>query len=122
MVAEAAGFDAAAREDDARATTLSLVSDVASTYLQLREADAIIAIAEQTLASRASTLQLARRRFEQGLISELDVRQFEATVADPAARVADYARPAHGRRERVVTADGICTAYNCARPTFERTS
>lgn len=89
---QAAGFDAAAREDDARATTLSLVSDVASAYLQLREADAIIAIAEQTLASRASTLQLARRRFEQGLISELDVRQFEATVADPAARVADYAR------------------------------
>lgn len=89
---QAAGYDAAAREDDVRATTLSLVSDVAAAYLQLREADAIIAIAEQTLASRTSTLQLARRRFEQGLISELDVRQFEATVADPAARVADYAR------------------------------
>ena len=90
--AQAAGFDAAAREDDVRATTLTLVSDVATTYLQLREADAVIAIAEQTLSSRATTLQLARRRFEQGLISELDVRQFEATVADPAARVADYAR------------------------------
>jgi multidrug efflux system outer membrane protein len=89
---QAAGYDLAAREDDVRATTLSLVSDIASTYLQLREADAIIAIAEQTLDSRASTLQLARRRFEQGLISELDVRQFEATVADPAARVADFAR------------------------------
>lgn len=90
--AQAAGFDLAGREDDVRATTLSLVSDIAAAYLQLREADAIIAIAEQTLASRATTLQLARRRFEQGLISELDVRQFEATVADPAARVADYAR------------------------------
>ena len=89
---EAAGFDLASREDDVRATTLSLVSDIASVYLQLREADAIIAIAEQTLASRTTTLQLARRRFDQGLISELDVRQFEATVADPAARVADYAR------------------------------
>lgn len=89
---QAAGFDLAGREDEVRATTLSLVSDVASAYLQLREADAIIAIAEQTLASRTSTLALARRRFEQGIISELDVRQFEATVADPAARVADYAR------------------------------
>jgi multidrug efflux system outer membrane protein len=89
---EAAGFDLAGREDDARATTLSLVSDVANAYLQLREADAIIAISEQTLASRANTLQLARRRFAQGLISELDVRQFEANVAEPAARVADYAR------------------------------
>ena len=64
----------------------------ASGYLQLREADAIVAIAEQTLASRASTLQLARQRFEQELISKLDVRQFEATVADPAAHVADYIR------------------------------
>ncbi|MEP6832639.1 MAG: efflux transporter outer membrane subunit [Gemmatimonas sp.] len=89
---QASGFDLASREDDVRATTLSLVSDIASAYLQLREADAIIAIAEQTLASRTATLQLARRRFDQGLISELDVRQFEATVADPAARVADYAR------------------------------
>lgn len=89
---QAAGFDLAGREDDVRAVTVSLVSDVVSAYLQLREADAIIAIAEQTLVSREATLQLARRRFEQGLISELDVRQFEATVADPAARVADYAR------------------------------
>lgn len=89
---QAAGFDLASREDDVRATTLSLVSDIAAAYLQLREADAIITIAEQTLASRSATLQLARRRFDQGLISELDVRQFEATVADPAARVADYAR------------------------------
>lgn len=89
---QAAGFDVAAREDDVRATTLSLVSDVANTYLQLREADAVITIAEQTLVSREATLQLARRRFEQGLISELDVRQFEATVADPAARVADFTR------------------------------
>lgn len=90
--AEAASFDLAGREDDVRATTITLVSDVATAYLQLREADAIVTIAEQTLASRANTLQLARRRFEQGLISELDVRQFEANVADPAARVADFAR------------------------------
>ncbi|MDQ6613064.1 MAG: efflux transporter outer membrane subunit, partial [Gemmatimonadota bacterium] len=89
---QAAGFDLAGREDDVRAATITLVGDVASAYLQLREADAIIAIAEGTLSSRANTLQIARRRFEQGLISELDVRQFEANLAEPAARVADYAR------------------------------
>ena len=37
-------------------------------------------------------LRLARRRFEQGVISELDVRQFESEVANPAARVADFER------------------------------
>lgn len=88
---EAAAFDLAGREEDTRATVLTLVSDVATTYLQLRASDASVRIAEATRASRDTTLELARRRFAQGLISELDVRQFEAEVADPAARVAQFA-------------------------------
>ena len=90
--AEAGHFDYLASRADARATVLTLVSDVATAYLQLRELDADLGIAQQTLASRQTTLELARRRFAQGLISELDVRQFEANLADPAARVADFAR------------------------------
>jgi multidrug efflux system outer membrane protein len=90
--AEAAGYDYRAQEDDARATALSLVGDVAAAYLQLRELDEDVRLSEQTLVSRRSTLDLARRRFAQGLTSELDVRQFEAQVAEPAVRVADYAR------------------------------
>jgi len=89
---QAANYDVLAREEDVRATVLTLVSDVATAYLQLRAADENLHVAEQTLQSRQATLDLARRRFQQGLISELDVRQFEAQVADPAARVADFAR------------------------------
>ncbi|HEU4614293.1 MAG TPA: TolC family protein, partial [Kofleriaceae bacterium] len=85
--AQAGHFDLLATQEDARATALTLVSDVATAYLQLRELDADLAIAQQTLASRQTTLALARQRFKQGLISELDVRQFEADLADPAARV-----------------------------------
>lgn len=88
---QAANFDLLGREEDTRATTLTLVSDIATTYLQLRASDENLLIAESTRASRESTLELARRRFGQGLISELDVRQFEAEVADPAARVAQFA-------------------------------
>lgn len=90
--AEAGHYDYLATRADERATLLTLVSDVATAYLQLRELDADLRIAEQTLESRKTTLELARRRFQQGLISELDVRQFEAQLADPAARVADFAR------------------------------
>jgi multidrug efflux system outer membrane protein len=90
--AQAGRFDLEATQEDARATALTLVGDVATAYLQLRELDADLHIAEQTLASRQTTLALARRRFAQGVISELDVRQFEAELADPAARVADFAR------------------------------
>jgi multidrug efflux system outer membrane protein len=71
---------------------LSLVSDVASGYLQLLELDQESAIAERTLSSRKATLEVARERFAQGLTSELDVRQFEAQVATPAVTLAQAQR------------------------------
>jgi multidrug efflux system outer membrane protein len=85
---QAANADLAAEDAAARAVTLSLVSDVATGYLQLLEVDQERAIAEQTLRSRQVTLDLARQRFARGVISELDVRRFEAQVAVPAARLA----------------------------------
>jgi multidrug efflux system outer membrane protein len=85
---QAANADLGAQEAAERARVLSLVSDVASGYLQLLELDQERAIAERTLASRRTTLDLARQRYDRGLISELDVRQFEAQVAVPAVRLA----------------------------------
>jgi multidrug efflux system outer membrane protein len=89
---EAADADAAGQDAAERATVLSLVSDVASGYLQLLELDQEHAIAERTLASRRSTLDLARQRYAAGVISELDVRQFEAQVAAPAVTLAQTER------------------------------
>lgn len=89
---EAARSDLLAREESRRAVILSLVSDVATAYLELRELDLDLEISKRTLESNEETLRLARRRFDQGLISELDVRQFESEVASPAARVADFER------------------------------
>ena len=85
----AANSDLAAQRAAERAAVLSLVSDVATGYLQLLELDQEHAVAERTLSSRQATLELARQRFDRGLISELDVRQFEAQVAVPAARLAE---------------------------------
>jgi multidrug efflux system outer membrane protein len=85
---EAARADLASEEAGQRAVVLSLVSDVATGYLSLLELDQERSIAERTLASRQATLGLARQRFAQGLTSELDVRQFEAQVAVPAAALA----------------------------------
>ena len=89
---QAARADLTVRQEDRRALELSLISDVATGYVDLREADRNLEIARRTLASRQLTLALARQRLEQGLISELDVRQFEAEVASPAASVADFER------------------------------
>lgn len=89
---QAAGFDLRGREEDERAAVVSLVGDVVDAYLSLRELDRAVAISEQTLESRRSTLNLAQRRFAEGVISELDVRQFEAEAAASAIRLADFAR------------------------------
>jgi multidrug efflux system outer membrane protein len=89
---QAAGADVSAQQAAAQAAVLSLVSDVASGYLQLLELDQERATAERTLASRRVTLDLAQRRYAQGLISEVDVRQFEAQVAVPAVRLAQVER------------------------------
>src|SRR6184192_3311838 len=88
----AARSDLVARQEDRRALQLSLIGDVATAYFDLRAADLNLAIARRTLDSRRQTLALARQRLDRGLISELDVRQFEADVASPAASVADLER------------------------------
>jgi multidrug efflux system outer membrane protein len=89
---QAAGADLTSREEDRRALELSLIGSVATAYFDLRAADLNLEIARRTLESRQQTLDLARRRLDRGLISELDVRQFEAEVATPAASVADFQR------------------------------
>ena len=89
---EAANADADSWSAAEKAVVLSLVSDVATGYLQLLELDQERAIAERTLASRRSTLDLARQRYARGVISELDVRQFEAQVAAPAVTLAQVER------------------------------
>ena len=89
---QAAGADLDAQRAAAQATVLSLVSDVASGYLQLLELDQERATAEGTLASRRVTLDLAQQRYARGVISELDVRRFEAEVAVPAVRLAQVER------------------------------
>jgi multidrug efflux system outer membrane protein len=85
---EAARNDLLAQRENQRAVVLTLVGDVATAYLQLRQLDLALEISQRTLAANRETFRLARRRFDQGLISELDVRQFESEVASPAVSVA----------------------------------
>jgi outer membrane protein, multidrug efflux system len=89
---QAASADLGAQEAAEQATVLSIVSDVASSYLQLLELDQERSIAERTLSSRQATLDVARARYSEGLTSELDVRQFEAQVAAPAVTLAQSER------------------------------
>lgn len=79
-----------AQEESRRAVLLSLVGDVATAYLQLRQYDLDLAIAKRTLESRQATYRLSQQKFGGGAIAELDLRQFEGDVGDAAASAAAY--------------------------------
>jgi multidrug efflux system outer membrane protein len=100
---QAARADLQGEEAFYQSTLLTLVSDVSNAYLELLELTQEEAIAERTLASRRATLELARSRFESGVISELDVHQFESEVAVPAASLAQ-ARRLRSQREHELAA------------------
>ncbi|NKJ02420.1 efflux transporter outer membrane subunit [Novosphingobium sp. SG707] len=57
---------------------LAVVTAVASTYVQLRAADARLDLLRRTLDGRGGTLRLIRRRAEAGYGSQLDLAQAEA--------------------------------------------
>lgn len=89
---QASKADFLSQEEAQRAIVLTLVSDVATAYLELRELDENLAISRRTLDTRRESLKLAQHRYKQGLISELDVAQFESDVAQPAEQVAAFTR------------------------------
>ncbi len=73
----------------ARAATLSLVAEVADSYLSLRELDERLALTRETIASREESLRIFRRRFEEGAISKLDLTQVETLWQQAKALGAD---------------------------------
>jgi multidrug efflux system outer membrane protein len=70
-----------ASEQERRGVIMTVVSDVARAYLELRDLDAQVAIADSQVVIRTQSLELARSRFQGGLTSELDVRQGENALA-----------------------------------------
>jgi multidrug efflux system outer membrane protein len=89
---EAARADLLASEEARHAVVMSLVSDVAAAYLQLRQLDLELETTRRNVASRRDSLRLARERFEAGLTSALDLRQAEAELAGTRAQIPDLER------------------------------
>jgi multidrug efflux system outer membrane protein len=87
---EAARAELLGQEDAQRAVVLTLVSTVASTYIELLELDKRLKIAKQTLNSYEESLKLIRLRFIGGVTSELDVKQAESQVESAAAVIPQF--------------------------------
>jgi NodT family efflux transporter outer membrane factor (OMF) lipoprotein len=89
---QAARFDYAAQQALLDATALSVAANTASGYLNLRGLDAQLDLARATLASRQRSLELARRQFEVGYSSRLEMAQAEAEYRATAAVVPQLER------------------------------
>ncbi|PCE32223.1 efflux transporter outer membrane subunit [Burkholderia ubonensis] len=82
---EAARANLRASEEARRATILTLVASVASSYITLRSLDRQLEIAKATTASRADSVKVFTARFNGGEVSQMELAQsqseYEATLA-----------------------------------------
>ncbi len=81
-----------ATEEAHRAAYISLVSEVAKAYLAERAAAEQYQLARDTLEARQSTYELAKKRFDAGATSALDLRDNESLVAQARVAAAQLAR------------------------------
>jgi NodT family efflux transporter outer membrane factor (OMF) lipoprotein len=84
---EAASANLAASEADLDAALLTLVGDVASTYVEVRSGRARIALAKRTAASQRKTAALTRTKFDAGSASAVDTAKAEAAAASTEAGI-----------------------------------
>ena len=89
---EASRADLLSTEAAYRNVTISLIADVASTYLLLRDLDSRLDISVRTEQGRRDRLRIIRARFEKGTEPELDVNQAEVQLAIAEASVAQFER------------------------------
>ncbi len=84
---EAADANAQASVESAHGVLLSLVSDVADAYIDLRGTQSKKSIVEQSLATERDVLQITRQRWEAGQTTDLDVQNAESQVRTTEAQL-----------------------------------
>jgi multidrug efflux system outer membrane protein len=89
---EAALAQYLATEEGRKATQISLIAAVANGYLSLIADRELIAITEETIASRIESEKLAQLRYDNGVSSELDLRQAQSLTEGSRATLAQQRR------------------------------
>jgi len=81
-----------ATEEGRRGVLITLVADVASTYLRLRELDQQLDIAHRTVAANDETVAFYEKRLKGGVSNRLEVDQAVANRARTATAIPDIER------------------------------
>jgi len=89
---EAALQELLATEEAYRGVTISLVAEVADSYLLLRDLDNRLEISKQTLEVWQQRLDVVQTRFEAGMINEVDLNQAQIEVYEAEVQVQTFER------------------------------
>ncbi|HEY5798655.1 MAG TPA: efflux transporter outer membrane subunit, partial [Burkholderiaceae bacterium] len=81
-----------ATEEARKTAHISLVASVAQAYLAVLADDELLAITEQTLRTRVESDRLVRLRFENGVVSKVEVQQSASLVETARATLAQLKR------------------------------
>ncbi|WP_394653885.1 efflux transporter outer membrane subunit [uncultured Sphingomonas sp.] len=90
--AEASRREYLATVEAERAFRISLVAQVAATYLQIRAGEEQIALAERTLTGRREAVTIARKRMDAGVTSTVDFDQTRLLVTQAETQLAELRR------------------------------
>jgi len=98
---EAALAQVLASEEARRGVLLSLASDVATGYFQLRELDEQLAVARRTAEAFQGSYDLFNRRLKAGAASALDTASAEVSAASARAAIPDLERQIEAQENRL---------------------
>lgn len=97
----AASADAESAEENFNAVRSSLAAETALAYLQLRSAEASLAVVQQSIGSQEETSQLAEWRSQAGEIDDLELEQSRASLESARAAVASLRESIAQSRNRL---------------------
>ena len=84
---EAADADLAQRQEALRDVLITLVADLAQSYMQVRTDQARLAVVKESIVSQAESFQLTRWRNQAGLTDELAVHQASYNLESARSRI-----------------------------------
>ncbi len=87
---EAAQYKADAAEEELRDTLVTLVGDVASYFIQAREYQALLALAQRSAVSQRKTAELTREQFTAGEATGVDDAKADAQALSTEADIPTY--------------------------------
>jgi multidrug efflux system outer membrane protein len=88
--AASAWADYLGQVDAQRNVVVALVSNVAKGYVQLKEFDNQLMVAQKTWESRKAAWDYQLKRFRVGLVSEMEVKQAESDAESAAAQIINF--------------------------------